>query len=183
MKSGYTNLSITEELSKLIQDYNFSLEAFKKNIFVEVFNIALKKFEKHINNHSSLELFKSIRCFDPKYIQAETTRQNIYLYSKILEFKNPSNDLLNEWSVYCNLQNDFLEDQEMNLDSYWKDLSRSLPVLSKIALIYIWLPVSGVDVERSFSAYKSILSDRRHSLSEESIAMLNFLYFNANTCS
>ena len=68
---------ITEELSSLIQGYNFSLEVVK-NIFVEVFNIALKKFEKHINNHSALALFKSVRCFDPKYIQTEIDRQNIY---------------------------------------------------------------------------------------------------------
>src|SRR5689334_19159032 len=65
LKSGCTNLSITEELSKLIQDYNFSLEAFKKDIFIEVFNNALKKFEKHIDKHSGLELFKTIRFFDP----------------------------------------------------------------------------------------------------------------------
>ena len=53
-----------------------------------------------------------------------------------------------------------------------------LPELSTIALVYIWLPVSGVDVERSFSSYKSILSNRRIALKEESIQMLNFLYFN-----
>ena len=53
-----------------------------------------------------------------------------------------------------------------------------LPELSSLALIYIWLPVSGVDVERSFSSYKNILSDRRVALKEESIKMLNFLYFN-----
>ena len=39
-----------------------------------------------------------------------------------------------------------------------------------------WLPVFGVDVERSFSSYKNILSDRRIALKEESIQMLNFLY-------
>ena len=38
--------------------------------------------------------------------------------------------------------------------------------------------MSGVDVERSFSSYKNILSDRRIALKEESIQMLNFLYFN-----
>jgi hypothetical protein len=38
--------------------------------------------------------------------------------------------------------------------------------------------MSGVDIERSFSSYKSILSDKRIALKEESIQMLNFLYFN-----
>ena len=53
-----------------------------------------------------------------------------------------------------------------------------LSELSSLALIYIWLPISGVDVECSFSSYKNILSDRRVALKEESIKMLNFLYFN-----
>src|SRR6185369_3597647 len=47
-----------------------------------------------------------------------------------------------------------------------------------IALKYVWLPVSGVDVERSFSIYKSILTDKRTALKEDSIKKLNFMYFN-----
>ena len=59
--------------------------------------------------------------------------------------------------------------------------SSLLPELSSLALTYIWLPVSGVDIERSFSSYKSILSDRRVALKEDSIKMLNFLYFNLDS--
>jgi len=66
----------------------------------------------------------------------------------------------------------------LDLNQYWQEKKRSLPNLSKIALVYIWLPVSGVDVERNFSNYKRILDDRRRSLSENSIEMLNFLYYN-----
>ena len=47
--------------------------------------------------------------------------------------------------------------------------SHLLPELSVLALIYIWLPMSGVDIEHSFSNYKSILSDKRIALKEESI--------------
>jgi hypothetical protein len=49
-----------------------------------------------------------------------------------------------------------------------------LPDLSVLALVYIWLPVSGVDVERSFSSYKSILSDRRIALKEKAFRCLIF---------
>jgi hypothetical protein len=56
------------------------------------------------------------------------------------------------------------ENDEFDLNIYWKSKINSLPNLSKLALEYIWLPVSGVDVERSFSAYTNILSDRRHAL-------------------
>ncbi len=61
---------------------------------------------------------------------------------------------------------------------YWQNKAHLLPEFSALALIYIWLPVSGVDIERSFSNYKNILSDRRVTLKEASIQMLNFLYFN-----
>ncbi len=39
-------------------------------------------------------------------------------------------------------------------------------------------PLVSVDVERSFSMYKNILSDKRRSLSEEKLTQLNILYYN-----
>ena len=67
---------------------------------------------------------------------------------------------------------------ETNLDNYWKILSVRLPILSNIALDYIWLPISSCAVERSFSLYNSLLDSNRQSLSEESLKQLNMLYFN-----
>jgi len=65
-----------------------------------------------------------------------------------------------------------------NLDNYWKILSVRLPILSNIALDYIWLPISSCVVERSFSLYNSLLDSNRQSLSKESLKQLNMLYFN-----
>jgi len=55
---------------------------------------------------------------------------------------------------------------EINLDDYWKNLSVSLPILSNIALDYIWLPISSCAVEHSFSLYNLLLDFNRQSLSE-----------------
>lgn len=41
-----------------------------------------------------------------------------------------------------------------------------------------YAPLVGVDVERSFSLYKYILSDRGTSMSEQNIEKLNMLMFN-----
>ena len=40
------------------------------------------------------------------------------------------------------------------------------------------LPVSGVDVERSFSIYKSILTDKRTALKEDSIKKCILIFLN-----
>ena len=101
------------------------------------------------------------------------------IFYYIIEFQNPTNVLLDEWSIYSRLE-EVIEEGELDLDKYWKEKSLILPNLSKIALIYIWLPVARVDIECSFSNYKNILSERRMRLSEKSISMLNFLYYNKN---
>ena len=94
-----------------------------------------------------------------------------------MELDNLSNGLLCKWAVYCELEfNENLD--ETNLDNYWKNLSVRLPILSNIALDYIWLPISSCAVERSFSLYNSLLDSNRQSLSEESLKQLNMLYFN-----
>uniref|UniRef100_U9SXJ3 HAT C-terminal dimerisation domain-containing protein n=1 Tax=Rhizophagus irregularis (strain DAOM 181602 / DAOM 197198 / MUCL 43194) TaxID=747089 RepID=U9SXJ3_RHIID len=97
-------------------------------------------------------------------------------YGIIEVLHSPTDNLIQEWAIYCGL-NESVEEL-IDLDVYWRGKTHLLPELSALALVYIWLPVSGVDVERSFSSYKSILSDKRIALKEESIQMLNFLYFN-----
>jgi hypothetical protein len=86
--------------------------------------------------------------------------------------------LLDEWAIYCGLTDVNLE--EMTLDEYWLSLADRLPLLSQIALDYIWLPVSSYSVERSFSKYNSILDDNRQNLSEDSLRSLNMLYYNGS---
>ena len=61
---------------------------------------------------------------------------------------------------------------------YWQNKAHTLPELTALALVYIWLPVSSVNVKCSFLSYNNILSDKRVALKEESIRILNFLYFN-----
>jgi hypothetical protein len=55
-----------------------------------------------------------------------------------------------------------------------------LPLLSNIALDYIWLPISSCTVERSFSIYNTILDDDRQNLSLESLKALAMMHFNLN---
>ena len=95
----------------------------------------------------------------------------------IKDFKNPSDELLQEWEIYCN-ENEYLED--ITLNEFWLNKSNQLPILSKIALEYIWLPISSCIVERSFSMYNILLDSNRQNLTEDLLKKLNMLYFNKN---
>lgn len=179
LQSGVINPPISEEMRSKFDDNQVNPEIYAA-MFREAYQLALNKLKKHVDKHSALPLFKAIQCFDPRFIRIQQNRQNIYLYLEIQEFKLPTNQIIQEWGIYCELDEDFSNNEEFDLDLYWREKSRNLPNLSKLALDYIWLPISGVDVERSFSTYKNILDDKRTSLSETSIAALNFMYFNSD---
>jgi hypothetical protein len=173
--SGCSQPPLNNEVLGLINDYYLDLDYYIA-IFKEAFKLSLDKFKKHIENHPAVPLFKAIRCFDPRYIQSNFNYHAFSTYFVIKEFNNYSDNLMNEWGIYCNLHENF--DENFNLNNYWNEKINIFPTLSPIALKYVWLPVSGVDVERSFSIYKSILTDKRTALKEDSIKKLNFMYFN-----
>jgi hypothetical protein len=93
--------------------------------------------------------------------------------------QNPSNELIIEWGIYCNLEC-HISSEETDLNEYWLGLSQQLPLLSQIALNYIWFPISSCSVERSFSMYNSLLDNDRQNLSPDSLKKLNMLYFNSS---
>ena len=59
-------------------------------------------------------------------------------------------------------------------------MASRFPLLCKIATESIWMPVTSVDVERSFSNYKHLLNDRRERLTEENTRRLMILYYNGD---
>ncbi|CAJ0648604.1 10976_t:CDS:2, partial [Entrophospora sp. SA101] len=144
LRAGIENPPLNQSMIDLCRIHNVSEESLIPT-FSQAFNLAYNKLYKHVNRHSALPLFKEIQCFNPKFIRASSSQKNILLYSFIKEFINPEDELINEWSIYCG-DNEFLE-ENLDLNKYWNDKQQILPLLSRIALEYIWLPVSGVDVE------------------------------------
>ena len=139
--------------------------------------MAYEKFSAHIPSHPGWSLFHTCQIFDPKFIQlCNIAQKDIHQYNIIRELNNPSDDLLNEWAIYCGST----FNTEVSLDVYWSNMAEKLPHLSQIAFEYIWLPISSCSVEQSFSKYNSILDDNRQNLSEESLRCLNMLYFNGS---
>lgn len=64
------------------------------------------------------------------------------------------------------------------IDNFINGAGEILPgtISSRIAPEFKFCPATSVDVERSFSAYKNILSDRRHNLSTEHLEQYLVIY-------
>lgn len=56
---------------------------------------------------------------------------------------------------------------EAIVGEYWKTKAKTYPILFKIAMVLLAIPVTQVTVERLFSSLKFILSCRRTSISEK----------------
>ncbi|GBC24006.2 CGG triplet repeat-binding protein 1 [Rhizophagus irregularis DAOM 181602=DAOM 197198] len=145
------------------------------------FNSAYKKFEVHISQHPACPLFRASHIFDPLYIKMEiqigdTSRNDIHRYSVITEFGNPSDELLREWAIYCGSVGEIVE-ENIDLNLYWVGMQKILPILSSIALDYIWLPVSSCSVECSFSMYNNLLNNDRQKPFLRIIKAINYVVF------
>ena len=76
--------------------------------------------------------------------------------------------------------------EDFHIGSYWLNIKSTyrLPVLNEIVLPLISMPVTSVDVERSFSKTNQILTPQRHNLSDENYKGLTALiYFNGELSS
>lgn len=178
LNNGRTATNFGHEIDTALTKLNSDFSLFQP-IFQSTFQAAYTKFTIHFSNHPSRSLFKATRIFDPRFLKLSLTNCDIQQYGfDILQLSNPSVVLLQEWSLYCNL--DLLEVDYTNLGVFWEKMSLTFPLLTTIALDYIWLPISSCSVERSFSIYNNLLHDNRQNLSTESLKMLNMMYFNAS---
>lgn len=149
--------------------------------FHAVFQKSIEKMEKHLEMHPAKEYYKAGRVFDPRLLP--TVSHAIAEYTEIPQLESPSQELREEWEIYTRSNIDDIPSTSeggLDLTSYWKGNSSRFPSLAEIAREVLWMPVASVDVERSFSQYKHLLNDHRHSLSESNTKQLIMLYFNGD---
>ena len=115
-----------------------------------------------------------MRDFDPS--QLPTLSHDIRDYTAIKSLINPSPVLLEEWQIYVQYH-DVLPSPFL-ISEFWEGVCDCFPNLATIASLVIWIPVTWIDVERSFSQYKHTLNDRRESLAEENTKRMVMLYYN-----
>ncbi|RHZ57261.1 hypothetical protein Glove_391g13 [Diversispora epigaea] len=155
---GKTMTNFGSTVNLVLQKLNTPLISFCP-VFQQAYHVAYKKLENHVLQHPARSLFKAIQIFDPRFLTLTAANRDIYSYQIIRELVNPSICLIQEWSIYININLNTVEFTDLN--EFWDKVSLQLPFLEKIARNYIWLPISSCAVERSFSAYNKILDDDR----------------------
>lgn len=140
---------------------------FESDVSIENLNFIQKYFNElpsviTVLETRGLSLTKSFETFDNFVYSLETIPGDfgarLREYVKELKLKNPGYKELNEIRLAL------LENNTSNLHS---DIE-----------FYSYAPVSSVEVERSFSVYKSILSDRRHQLTVDNLEKLLIINWN-----
>ena len=144
--------------------------------FKNVFMLAKKKLCEHLDNHQAYQMYKATRIFDPR--QLHSVSHDIGDYTAITALSNPSTELNEEWLIYTQWKDTL--PTPFCIPKFGSTNKDRFPTLASIASNIIWMPVTSVEVERSFSSYKHILNDRCESLTDENTKRLLMLYFNGD---
>lgn len=144
----------------------------------DAFNLAFTKFSKHWDTHPARDVYRMARVFDPR--QAPAMKKQIEAYSTLKPLANPSAELSEQWLAYqqCVSRDPLTPDMEPA--NYWRGLSARFPRVAEVAVAFIYFPVSSVDCERRFSKYKTLLTDKRETLTELNTKRLAIMYFNGD---
>ncbi|KAI7804100.1 hypothetical protein IRJ41_023986 [Triplophysa rosa] len=144
----------------------------------DAFHLAFTKFSKHWDTHSAKEIYKLVRVFDPR--QAAAMEKQIEAYAQLKPLANPSAELTEEWIAYQYCVSREAISPSVELGDYWKGMSERFPRIAEIAVPYIYFPMSSINSERSFSKYKTLLTDKREALTELNTKRLAIMYFNGD---
>ena len=68
--------------------------------------------------------------------------------------------------------------EPIDMTTFRKSMKDNVPNLAQLALRYCNAVMNSADAERSFSLYNLVLSDRRKPLTEKTLKVLAFLYYN-----
>jgi hypothetical protein len=143
-------------------------------VFQGLFKIAWQRADNLMKGYEGLDFLKAVRVFDPI--------QKCYLSKKIDDYKSvfdlSNSTLKGQFETYLNSEVMLEEDED--LVKWWKAFGSNCPQLANLAIRSLNVPVASVDVERSLSMYRNILTDKRCGLSLSSINALSIINYNHN---
>jgi hypothetical protein len=192
----YVNIDSSDEyLNEYSNHLNGEQFLVFKESLIDGLNQTLFKLELYFDfgKEPAMSFLKTMQIFDPnkgKYIISSVEEAFNSLVS-IPEFKSliKSNDLLKksqlsiQFKAYCESVKGYVKPENSKTNAYianyWKSNYENWKLLAPIVYKYLFVPISSADVERSFSCFNNVFSDKRRRLSEENLKYLTSLYHNS----
>lgn len=149
--------------------------------FQEAFQLATDKVQKYLDgSQPAIQFLKACRIFNPKNTVLLSTRK--IDYSAVPGFDRVTDE---EFLKYVNVLSveavrNSSDVKPLDILNFWKSIGDRAPQLAKLAQMYLFSVTTSADAERSFSKYNQLLTPQRTSLSESTLRMLEFLYWNLN---
>ena len=143
----------------------------------------IKRFVDALNPNESKAVVQLQKCIEDEVLQRElfNISQFKYLTEAITKLEARGLTVREQHAILTKAKSKLSGDELEKLNSWLSknpdvDFFEKLPVDQQLK--YNFAPLTSVDVERSFSIYKYILSDRRQSLTESNLAMLSVIQYN-----
>ncbi|XP_063232447.1 uncharacterized protein LOC134536601 [Bacillus rossius redtenbacheri] len=184
---------------QLVNDFNFGsktneslklLAAVKQGLVKSQFqSCGLRchtKLMKLINEDPSKNIFQNLgQLFNPREIMLNDVCNDMVRAGKSLPFVSTvsGKEFLEGYSALKEIVVEKVKKSEGSVDiiSILLALKLDHSAFACNALKAIWIPVSNVDSERTFSAYSDVFSDKRRSLKPQNVELMVSLYFGSKT--
>jgi len=158
---------------KMIDDSNIA------KILQKVNESASKKLMEYYNNHELRKFISSCDMLNPLKMNAKPLSFDKFIEGFSFDKTLNLFALQNEYKIYG--EHSKLENENpKNIESYWTSMKNRFPLLADLANNYLRFPICNCEVERSFSMYRYIFSERRKSFKEAGLRMHLFFAFNNN---
>ena len=115
--------------------------------FQDMFCTSFSTLNKYQDAHPEYNFYKASCLFDPR--QLSCISHDIDSFVAIKDSQDPSTDLLKEFQIHVNYQDD--PTNLFNIPTFWNAKKSRFPLLEQIANKVIWMPVTSVEAKHSFS--------------------------------
>ena len=118
--------------------------------------------------------------FDPRLVPTLPSTVDKYAAVGLPQTTDMKQELFQYRATATREAKDHKANEEFLVPEYWKGAADRFPQIAKAAEVFIWFPVGSVDVERSFSVYKQVVTDKWERLTEEHTKQLVSMNFNGD---
>jgi len=161
--------AVNDIIDKLSMNRDYWIKEFRN-----LYRIAWLRTDGLMKGYEGLDFLKAVRVFDPS--QLCHLSKKIDDYKNVFDLSNPN--LHKQFETYLN--SDVMFEEGEDLVKWWKEFESNCPELATLAIRSLNVPVASVDVERSFSMYRDILTDKRCGLTLSSLNSLCIINYNRN---